>query len=200
MQEFTWKEIIYMANIQGNINQLLALTSAAAYGAVNSKEPDIQKAKEKVAQAKEMKEDLRETYKDYYNVALEDAPENIKEPEGLSSKNLAGIKQGIQESEDLVQKVFKEGQRASAWQAKKQREIIKSPEFQKAKEDAQKAMKEILAKNKAMQSMQTKGLNKIKQKDEYEALYDSVAERYPGISQEAADELVRRYTKMDKGE
>ena len=198
-----------MANIQGNINQLLTLAGAGFYGLNKLKEPAIQKAKEQFETLKKAKLDFESQpeYEEYTKTEMvkpewtKENTENLKEPMNLSSENLIGKHKGIKEVKDLTQSFFtEEGPAFDKWQAAKTKAALKSPEALKAKEDATKQMKEILAKNKAMQSMQTKGLNKIKQKDEYEALYKAIYKKLPGLDSETADELVRRYKDTNKGE
>ena len=186
-----------MANIQGSINQLLTLAGAGAYGLNKLKEPAIQAAKEQFETLKKAKLDFESQpeYEEYTKSEMvkpewtKENTENLKEPTNLSSGNLIGKNKGIKEVKDLTKSFFEEeGPAFSKWQTARTKAALRSPEALKAKEDSQKAYKEILAKGKAMRSMQTQGLNKIKQKDEFEALYEDISKKYPGISQEAADE------------
>ena len=202
-----------MANIQGSINQLLTLAGAGAYGLHKTAEADLNTAKKiydiykadtSNAEASFLKsaDAAKEFMEKHPEAEVKDAMNFVYNPEedapvvfetGGGEENRVEVeakllKKGIPGLKKLTERY------SGSYPAQEQR-------IQNAYHTAKnKQYESIEAGQKALERMRERGLTKIKQKDDFEALYEDISKRYPGISQEAADEIVRKYTKMDKGE
>ena len=197
-----------MASIQGNINQLLTLAGAGAYGLRKIAESDLATAKDiyNISKAQGAKEYARaekgfqEAVKksdefEKANPKAKEAMNMVYNPEeDAPSPTPPGSMTALDKLKEASEE--KKGIPGLKRLTKFYKDYVPETGEEYKRATAQ-INKSVEAGKKAMERMRANGLGKVKVKHDFEDLYDKIAEDLPGISQEAAEYAVRNEWKKE---